>query len=737
MDLLDLALSGNADQLLHSLQDSSRQDADFHVDKMRDRSGYSLLHLATTSGSIESVRIVLSFDANPNISTPSHHWTPLHIAAHHNFASIVMILCGCGANRDSKDSHGRTAAKLATDPSVIDFLENGLQITDELWSPSTYSRLWLDASDTYYVRVQMPNKESAIGVLLGWETSESSSHHKHLLKIHIMGDEPHEVLVPREHVSHISQHSSIPTDMHNQPDAIPMKTQYATAFPDSFSTPPRRKPKDPSSYLHAPKLLSAPITNSITNYASKQNPLLSSFAPIPFLRAEGLMWRDSIGFLQFENLLGHEALSVARAIDRHGFDVWFTGALVTELLSLIYETPTLLQAGHPLLSEKYRLPHYRRVLVTTCPLLELERLAHIHGWPLLQPSIPSTPSIESSTALVDSTKLSPATKTSPIPQRRDENPSVQPSRSHSSAGMLLLPFICIRTLAPSGHPPVFCDPCLAPTALSLYYHPIHRTLYDPYGCGIKDCFIRRASLPSVPYLSAAQLIRHPELLARSLLLLSRYSIKETNPERSMDGQHTPHQPEMLHDPQFSGQSDQNMPNSRSSQEGKQLHPAHRYISHPDHHRIIAAMQISLRLFPKTLVQAFAHIRHVDLARQSHPRILAAEIFAILAPLVSHSTSLQTLQRLIVRADEDDPMVATPWRISSRPLHMHEQPTTPPSSRLYPPTETPIRPPSRADLEDSFQSQWPETSPVSEKWLQDIDSAYQSPITSPVMNQACK
>lgn len=76
--------------------------------------GYTALHIATSLGHYELVRLLISYRANINVVTRLKQMTPLHIACQNNNASIVRLLTADKqCNLNAQDYRGNTALHYA------------------------------------------------------------------------------------------------------------------------------------------------------------------------------------------------------------------------------------------------------------------------------------------------------------------------------------------------------------------------------------------------------------------------------------------------------------------------------------------------------------------------------------------------------------------------------------------------------------------------------------------------
>jgi hypothetical protein len=90
--------------------------------------GYTPLHLAVYSGSLETVAVLVSRKCNVNAQTHFELNTPLHLAVQEGWRSICQYLIGAGVNTSLVNALGRTPLHIAAVTGRIDighyFLEN-------------------------------------------------------------------------------------------------------------------------------------------------------------------------------------------------------------------------------------------------------------------------------------------------------------------------------------------------------------------------------------------------------------------------------------------------------------------------------------------------------------------------------------------------------------------------------------------------------------------------------------
>jgi len=79
---------------------------------VRDRKGYTPLHLAAARGAAEIVELLLAYGADANIAGEGDV-TPLHVAIYGGSADVVRLLLEYGGNPNARDAGGRTPYDLA------------------------------------------------------------------------------------------------------------------------------------------------------------------------------------------------------------------------------------------------------------------------------------------------------------------------------------------------------------------------------------------------------------------------------------------------------------------------------------------------------------------------------------------------------------------------------------------------------------------------------------------------
>ena len=104
--------------------------------------GYTPLHLAAHSGSVETVSVLVVRKANPNAQTFFEKNTPLHIAVKEGWRSIVHYLIDIGANIHIVNAVGRSPLHVAATKGRVDIgtllLQNHAkfqQMDSQGWTP--------------------------------------------------------------------------------------------------------------------------------------------------------------------------------------------------------------------------------------------------------------------------------------------------------------------------------------------------------------------------------------------------------------------------------------------------------------------------------------------------------------------------------------------------------------------------------------------------------------------------
>lgn len=92
--------------MLEILQSSS-VDVNCCDDKQR-----TSLHIASSKGNIDIVRVLLDFGANPNIRDCVYN-LPIHLAIISSHVPVVTLLLEAGTDIHSLDLHGKTVLHLA------------------------------------------------------------------------------------------------------------------------------------------------------------------------------------------------------------------------------------------------------------------------------------------------------------------------------------------------------------------------------------------------------------------------------------------------------------------------------------------------------------------------------------------------------------------------------------------------------------------------------------------------
>lgn len=115
--LIFLALEGDIDRLSKLLKKTN-------VDIV-DSSGYSPLHYASRTGSLQTVKYLVESGANVNLLTRGNLSSPLHRASQQGHSEVVEYLLKNGANASLQDLDGLTAlhkAVLGNHARVINLL---------------------------------------------------------------------------------------------------------------------------------------------------------------------------------------------------------------------------------------------------------------------------------------------------------------------------------------------------------------------------------------------------------------------------------------------------------------------------------------------------------------------------------------------------------------------------------------------------------------------------------------
>ena len=91
-----------------------------------DQDGWAPLHLASFSGHVHVVELLIKMGANLNLGSLNEKgYMPIHAAAHGRNAAVVAVLVRNGAYADAQDSAGHTAMHIAAqngDTRIIDIL---------------------------------------------------------------------------------------------------------------------------------------------------------------------------------------------------------------------------------------------------------------------------------------------------------------------------------------------------------------------------------------------------------------------------------------------------------------------------------------------------------------------------------------------------------------------------------------------------------------------------------------
>ncbi|NTI86190.1 ankyrin repeat domain-containing protein [Agrobacterium rhizogenes] len=90
---------------------------------MKTTEGWYPLHTAAYYGPASMVDLLVSKGADVNVRGDYDGWTPLHMAAQQEDPTIVKALLKDGADKTIKSSSGKTAAEMATDPTIAALLK--------------------------------------------------------------------------------------------------------------------------------------------------------------------------------------------------------------------------------------------------------------------------------------------------------------------------------------------------------------------------------------------------------------------------------------------------------------------------------------------------------------------------------------------------------------------------------------------------------------------------------------
>ena len=92
---------------------------------MRDKTQSTPLHLASSKGSGETVKLLIEHGADVN-ALDGKHSTPLHLAASSQLAlkgNVVRLLLSHGANVGAKDERDRTPLQIASSRGLLEIVE--------------------------------------------------------------------------------------------------------------------------------------------------------------------------------------------------------------------------------------------------------------------------------------------------------------------------------------------------------------------------------------------------------------------------------------------------------------------------------------------------------------------------------------------------------------------------------------------------------------------------------------
>jgi hypothetical protein len=90
-------------------------------DTQRKPGGQTALHISVGKGDVATVRCLLLFGANPNVTGDSCE-TPLHLESSQEAVEIIKMLINYGAQADARDIHGCTPLDMARGKSDIEEL---------------------------------------------------------------------------------------------------------------------------------------------------------------------------------------------------------------------------------------------------------------------------------------------------------------------------------------------------------------------------------------------------------------------------------------------------------------------------------------------------------------------------------------------------------------------------------------------------------------------------------------
>ncbi|CAM4771260.1 unnamed protein product [Rotaria magnacalcarata] len=138
IDLIAMAMNFNDIELIEILMDHGAQVTHVPDTKADDASsmGCYLLHFAVDSGLIDAVQLLINKGKIPINTLDQAGWSPLHLAAGHNYLDIVKLLLENNADVNIRDSYENTPlawAKEMNAEAVISELEKHGAIADKLW----------------------------------------------------------------------------------------------------------------------------------------------------------------------------------------------------------------------------------------------------------------------------------------------------------------------------------------------------------------------------------------------------------------------------------------------------------------------------------------------------------------------------------------------------------------------------------------------------------------------------
>lgn len=119
------ALEGNTNRIHHLLVNGTNVDS-------VDTAGYTALHYAARSGSVDVCNLLLQYSANVNVTTKAGLATPLQRAALAGKEKVVELLLKRGADPKLQDVDGRTALHRAAEAGHIGVVKYLCQFCPEL-----------------------------------------------------------------------------------------------------------------------------------------------------------------------------------------------------------------------------------------------------------------------------------------------------------------------------------------------------------------------------------------------------------------------------------------------------------------------------------------------------------------------------------------------------------------------------------------------------------------------------